>query len=36
MTPTKRRSAVAAVIAGMAVNFLGDWILGVRIEVFRG
>ncbi len=25
-----------AVAAGMAVIFLGDWLLGVRIEVFSG
>jgi hypothetical protein len=36
MTPARRRAAIAAVIAGMAVNFLGDWILGARIEIFRG
>jgi hypothetical protein len=36
MTPAKRRAAIAAIIAGMTVNFLGDWILGTRIEVFRG
>ncbi len=26
----------AAILAGVAVNFLGDWLLGVRIEVFSG
>jgi hypothetical protein len=36
MTPARRKAAVVAVAAGMAVNFLGDWLLGVRIELFRG
>ena len=27
---------IAAVLAGMALNFAGDWVLGARIEVFRG
>jgi len=26
----------AAVLVGMALNFFGDWLLGVRIEVFTG
>jgi hypothetical protein len=30
------RAAVLAVGAGMATNFLGDWILGVRLEIFQG
>lgn len=25
-----------AVVAGMALNFLGDWLLGVKIEIFSG
>ncbi len=25
-----------AILAGMAVNFLGDWLLGAKIEVFSG
>ncbi len=25
-----------AVLLGMALNFLGDWLLGVRIEIFSG
>ena len=25
-----------AVVAGMALNFSGDWLLGVKIEVFSG
>lgn len=33
---SKWRAGVIAVGAGMGVNFLGDWLLGVRIEVFRG
>ncbi len=27
---------IAAVLAGMAFNFLGDWLTGGRIEIFRG
>ncbi len=27
---------VAAVVIGMAINFLGDMLLGVRVEVFSG
>jgi hypothetical protein len=26
----------AAVLVGMALNVLGDWLLGVRIEIFSG
>lgn len=29
-------SGIVAVLAGMALNFFGDWLLGVRIEVFKG
>ncbi len=29
------KGAVAA-LAGMALNFAGDWLLGAKIEVFRG
>jgi hypothetical protein len=29
-------SGVVAVLAGMALNFSGDWLLGVRIEIFSG
>jgi len=36
MTPAKRKAAVTAVFAGMAVNVAGDAILGVRIENFQG
>jgi hypothetical protein len=36
VTPSRIRLAVVAVLAAMAVNFLGDWMLGVRIEVFQG
>jgi hypothetical protein len=25
-----------AVLAGMALNFLGDWLLDARIEIFKG
>ncbi len=28
--------AVAAVAAGMALNFLGDWLLGAQVEIFHG
>ncbi len=28
--------AIAAVLAGMLLNFLGDWLLGANIEVFSG
>ncbi len=28
--------AIAAVLAGMALNFLGDWALGARIDIFVG
>lgn len=28
--------ATVAVMAGIVFNFLGDWLLGVRIEIFRG
>jgi hypothetical protein len=30
------RAAAVAVSAGMATNFLGDWLLGVRLELFQG
>ncbi len=30
------RKATLAVVAGMALNFLGDWLLGANIEVFHG
>ncbi len=29
-------AGVAAVLAGMAVGALGDWISGVRLEIFQG
>lgn len=29
-------NGTVAVLAGMAFNFFGDWLLGVRIEVFKG
>lgn len=29
-------TGTVAVLAGMAFNFLGDWLLGARIEIFRG
>lgn len=29
-------SGTVAVLAGMALNFAGDWLLGARIEVFKG
>jgi len=29
-------NGAVAVLAGMALNFLGDWALGVKIEVFQG
>jgi hypothetical protein len=29
-------AGLVAVLAGMLVNFLGDWLLGVRIEIFQG
>lgn len=25
-----------ALLAGMAINFFGDWLLGVKIEIFNG
>lgn len=28
--------ASLAVLAGTVLNFLGDWLLGVRIEIFQG
>ena len=36
MGKSRMRAAVLAVAAGMATNFLGDWILGVRLEIFQG
>ncbi len=30
------RNATLAVAAGMALNLLGDWLLGANIEVFHG
>jgi hypothetical protein len=29
-------SGVSALIAGVLLNFIGDWILGVKIELFFG
>ncbi len=29
-------SGIVAVLAGVALNFFGDWLLGVRIEIFSG
>lgn len=28
--------ATLAVLAGMALNFLGDWLIGANVEVFKG
>ena len=28
--------SIVAVLAGMAFNFLGDWLLGANIEIFKG
>lgn len=25
-----------AVLAGMAINFFGDWLLGAKVDIFRG
>lgn len=36
MSSSRWRAGVIAVAAGMGVNFLGDWLLGVRIDIFRG
>jgi hypothetical protein len=33
---SRMRAAVLAVGAGMGTNFLGDWVLGVRLEIFQG
>jgi hypothetical protein len=30
------RKATLAVTAGMALNFLGDWLIGANVEVFHG
>ena len=27
---------IAAVLAGMFLNFVGDWLLGANIEIFKG
>lgn len=35
MQPTYQRGIIA-VGAGMAFNFLGDWVTGANIETFRG
>lgn len=35
MNPIHIRGIVA-VVMGMAVNFIGDWLLGAKIETFRG
>ncbi len=29
-------SGTVAVLAGMALNFAGDWLLGAKVEVFKG
>ncbi|MDE1981122.1 MAG: hypothetical protein KGJ15_01445 [Betaproteobacteria bacterium] len=35
-TPNFKIRGILAVFVGMAFNALGDWLLGVKIEVFRG
>ncbi len=30
------RNGAIALVAGMALNFAGDWLLGAQIEIFRG
>lgn len=36
MSKSRWRAGAVAVGAGIGVNILGDWLLGVRIEVFQG